>query len=224
MTRKLKTRRFLVPLCAVVFGVIVCCIGIGKMQERTEFVGKVDPNSGYRCRFTVPASWQHYNRPRYSDEQDIMDGSYFVPLAKSPVRQWIETHFLLASRTAGRSLISERAPLDYHATHLSPTYRTVHIQGGYPEITEVRSWKISREHLRIDGYAATLSRVDVPIWNRSRTDHGIWLVVYLPDQATVYVVGNPSVSPDFEQMAREMQMIISSFHVEKVAVSRGSRR
>jgi len=156
-----------------------------------------------------------------SRQPGYLDGGFFVPPAKSPIRQWIETHFLPGFPTTGRLLISGRATLDYNAFNLSPDNTPPQIQGGYPESTDRQLRKVSRQHLRIDGYPATLSRFERPKWNR--TEQGIRLAVYLPDQAILYEVRITTASPGFEEIARAMPQIIASFHVDRIAVSSGSR-
>ena len=102
----------------------------------------------------------------------------------------------------------------------SPFY----IDAGYPELTiKAQIRLLTKRRLRLDGYPATL--LDLAQTDSfGNTIRETFLLVYVPDKSIVFAIllGGDATQHGF--MDREMQAIISSFHVEKVAVPTDDRR
>jgi hypothetical protein len=219
MTRKLKIRLCLAAALAAT-GAIVCCAFIGKMHERTEFVGKMDPNSGYRCRFTISSNW-HNEVNASPDYPNMIDHDMFIA-PTNPMGQWIECH-LLHHGMADPPLIHLNT---YPGRWVSDL---IVFQNGYPEPSPLPNHQpVPHRHRWIDGFPATIEDDDFTIPN-GILYHSVCLYVYVPNHAILYTVlatAGPLGSEDrrqIEQIDHEMEAIIASFHVEKVAPAGGKR-
>ncbi|MCW3097485.1 MAG: hypothetical protein JWL77_3103 [Chthonomonadaceae bacterium] len=187
-------------------GVVVTCLFLRKVTQRTTFFGETDPASGYRCRITLPSDWKQKARLR-----EMADNSFFVASSSSPLQQWIESRLL--HRPASR-------PTTIYLSHSA--LRGFRLTGGYPEPTFVGQARLlTHRHLDVDGYHATMIRMNYPAL---ASLHSEVLFVYAPDHSTVYTVYGSAAASHEEQLDREMQGVIASFHVEKVAVPAGGKR
>ena len=191
-------------------GVVALYLVSNKPQKRRTIVGRVDPISGCRCRFTITYDWRIYSAANRQAGSRI-ESDVFLPAA-APAREWIEDHIL------HRSLV-EVPVISFVASPTTPRNAAVPIVDGYPELTPVGPRRlITYRHLRIDGFPATVvSSEEGPASHRFRRTA---LLVYVPDHSMLYeVTGSGGAA-----MNREMQAIISSFHLEKVAVPAGGKR
>jgi hypothetical protein len=59
--------------------------------------------------------------------------------------------------------------------------------------------------------------------NSGKSVYGTTLLVYVPNESLMYIVGGGASVSDDAQINREMQAIISSFRVEKVVPTGGKR-
>ena len=93
---------------------------------------------------------------------------------------------------------------------------------GYPEVswTEIEPG-LTQRHLTVNGCPATL--VERPIVVSGIPCRYILLLVYRPEHAFIYSVGGIAEAGNAGWFENEMQAIISSFHVEKVAPAAGRR-
>jgi hypothetical protein len=114
---------------------------------------------------------------------------------------------------------------DHTATSLSPpnislicpnansTQYIFQVQAGYPELVirnpANRNQVVTHRHLRIDGFPATI------VTGGDKSYCGTVLIVYVPDHSVSYVVTGGAHTQNAAPVNREMQAIISSFHVEK---------
>ncbi|MCW3095800.1 MAG: hypothetical protein JWL77_1418 [Chthonomonadaceae bacterium] len=90
-----RSRRKPLPVLAtaLVMGVVGLWLWIGKTNERKEFVGNIDPASGYRCRFTISPSWKRKNRDFGMEPWSLTEyDSFIVP--PSPIRQWVDSKLI----------------------------------------------------------------------------------------------------------------------------------
>ena len=221
-----------IPLlaCAVmVVGVILSWLWISKMNERTEFVGKADAASKFRCRFMVSSDWQAIANLRsaavrsassgvqpfhcWSGQSQVLEDETFTPLP-GPIRRWIDNHVL--HRQTGNSPSIHFSTLT--GTLVPWQYR---IEGGYPEPVVFNEECPLTRHLCVDGYRATV--VTYPIKPGEATRE-MWLLVYVPHHSLLYEVSVRARTSDFASIDREMQAIISTFHVENSAVPEGRKR
>jgi len=126
----------------IVSGVVVSCLLIIKAQERKEFVGNVDPESGLRCRFTISADWQQKADP--NSERDpwsrLVDHNSFIS-RPPPIRQWLDSHILHRS-------IAKPVETYLTTTKGNPLPKGFHLGNGYPEPKWYAFKIVTHEHLR----------------------------------------------------------------------------
>jgi len=215
-TRRFRWKPLGVLTAVLVVVVVATCLFVGKAQEQKEFVSQMDPESGYRCRFTVSSDWH-----KDSNSASGVPGSAFLymdsfsPAPPNPIMSWISTHLFHQTETAmlppNISLICPRP----HATR-----SIFQVQAGYPELVhrnQVNSNRITtHRHLRIDGFPAIVTTVADKSYN------GTMLIVYVPDHSVSYVVNGGTDTQNAAPVNLEMQAIISSFHVEKVPAPTGT--
>jgi hypothetical protein len=198
------------PLAAraviLVVGVVMPGLLIGKIWERQEFVGRVDPASGYRCRFTVSAEWKR--RLNTPDPAEPFESEAFT-LAHSPIGEWIDNHLLHRSLSDPPTIDLLDGRLNGRAgrgvTEFKPSF--------------LGSDQTDTDHrFKIDGYPS------VVLTMRSGWHYETKLIVYVPEVTVVYEISCKTEDEDIARVESEMQEIISSFHIDKVAVSEGGKR
>jgi hypothetical protein len=211
----------LVALAAVLTaGVVASCLLISKIHERKEFVGKVE--DGYRCRFTFSPTWQQYVEYGWEHvsppRPDYVDDAHFKPLPPSPVRQWMSAH-----------LFHQPAwPPDAHTFGISSCRREdfpcrIRLVGGHPEPIWVGNEQgLTQRHLIIDGCPATL--IQRPLVVSGTPCQWTLMLVYKPNNAFLYAVGGLTRITNDNWFHEEMEKIVSSFHVERVAAGAISKR
>ena len=137
----------------------------------------------------------------------------YFSLSTSPTRQWIDSHFL--HRSAAPPTIAFYAQI----VHVSVPNRWLHFVNGYPETPFLASTRVlAKSHLMVDGYRATVCTVE------QGSMHFVSLAVYLPDKSLLYCVGGLADRLTSASVDREMQAVITSFHIEKVAVPTSGKR
>ena len=182
----------------------IFCLALSKTHERQEFIGNVDPKTGYRCRFTLSSDWQRKKLLSRVGEVWL----FTPPLNTIRQRMYMylfpKTIFSVPSISFGDSTSIVRAQ--------------THLAGGYPDPNLPRSVHIdSLRHLVIDGFPATVTTTTTePL-------HAISLSVYVPQASGIYSIGGIATGANFALADREMQAIISSFHIEKVTSPRRKR-
>jgi len=196
------------PFAFIAFALVIVVIGAvvtGKMKERKEFIGRLDQATGYRCRFTLAPNWQRVNLAQ--DTQWISQEN-FSPSPPNPIRAWITTHLFHQAVSSHDSLM---------ITVISPKrsrFPFVQSQAGYPELPPYSPRTVlAHRHTRIDGFPATVIR----------TDAQTFLLVCLPDNTAWYIVTDSGTLSNSAQADREMQSVIASFHIEKVAAPTGGK-
>jgi hypothetical protein len=200
-----KRRRSLLPLGVLFIAVVL--IGLAgflwmrKMQERKEFVSKVDAATGYQCRFTMGADWKIERGTPAGEGYSQVD--QFQPPPPGPIQQWINDHLL------------HRPPLS--ANHgiwlMTYPYQTAlgfPLRGGYPDLSQPNP--SSSRNLIIDDCPSTLTTFTNP---RNPSFNMTTLFVITPDHKVVYHV-EAAYPANGDQIDREVQEIIRSFHVGKV--------
>lgn len=205
-----RRRRAVRPLFVLLVALLLIGLAafscLWKMQEREEIVSRVDPTTGYRCRFTVGADWTQRSNPFHVLPYE------FEQHPANPIRQWISEHlFRRALPHRKHSLIQFYAIGGYRAAF-------VPLNDGYPD---AHYWHAGRSvrHLKIDGCPATAVTYSNPgEYFPEETD----FLICTPDFKVVYqVLAYYSEAGDATD--REMQEIIRSFHVEKVDKPTGKR-
>jgi len=205
MSRRRRWQPLVVLTTVVVVGIVATCLLICKVQERRDFVGRVDTLSGYRCRFTLSSAWRQYDGPSQDDLGILSQEDSFCPPPPNPITAWIAVHLLhkvLPPETPTIALMMVR-----------PNSTMFHVRDGYPELAGANppSPDISQRHLRIDGCLAT-------VVTQTNSDYrAMWLIVSVPNVPVIYAVTAYDVPSDIAQSDHEMQAIMSSFHVERVA-------
>ncbi|MCW3055085.1 MAG: hypothetical protein JWN14_4255 [Chthonomonadales bacterium] len=210
-------------------GVILSWLWISKMNERKELVGKTDTVSKFRCRFTVPSDWQATDNLRrvavlsassgvqplhcWSVPSHVLEDETFTPLP-GPIRLWMD-NYVLHRRT-------DNSP----SIHLSTLTGTLvpwqyQINGGYPQPVVFDEERPLTRRLCINGYRATV--VTDPL-KPGEAMRKMWLLVYVPHHSILYEVSVSAETSDFAPLDREMQAIVASYHIEKVAGSAGDKR
>ena len=203
---KLTRWKTLVALAAVaVVGIVAACLLICKAQERKEFVGSVDPVSGYRCRFTLSSAWRKYDGLIDCYPPEVEEEDLFLPAPRNPMMSWI------ALRLFHHVFPPANSPT-IALMRLQPNTQRFHVRDGYPEPAWVNpsSPEFTLRHLRIDVFPATV------VTQTNKNYRGTWLIISVPNFPVLYAVHNYDAPADITQSDREMQAIISSFHVEKV--------
>lgn len=186
-------------------------------QKRTAFFGNVDKASGYRCRFTLSSNW-HRHDSLSELASDVVDVMSFTPPELSPVLRWIGSHIPHRSEsTQLPPFITPEISLITNTVR-QPSDASLFLNG-YPIVNE-RGRLLTERHLNIDGCPATV--VETDLTDTTPPIRAATLLVYTPDRKVVYIVRAFLLVPE-NQGDREMEAIIASFHIEKVAPPTGKR-
>ncbi|MCW3100600.1 MAG: hypothetical protein JWL77_6218 [Chthonomonadaceae bacterium] len=207
MRSRTRWKFFGILAAVVVLGAVGLCLWESKPPRRKEFIGQVDPVSGYRCRFTLSSEWREDKPEKGSD---LLSIDYFCPPVPNLIHAWIANH-----------LLHQVVPSATEPTInlLAPRISAVHvfkIQAGYPELINQPRY-FTHRHLRIDGFPATV------VTTSDKSDSATILLVYIPDHSISYRVTGSGTPYNAAETDREMQAIIASFHVEKVVPANGKR-
>jgi hypothetical protein len=203
-------RKLLTSLIAVlVMGVGVVWGLSGLRQNRTEFVGHINPVSGERCRFTLAADWKRQDGLIDARASGLLDLDTFTAPPPASVRKWITTHLFHSSPVRGDVPAIRLTSMKASAF---PGY--LQIQAGYPEMAPRPSlpYISSHRHLQIDGCPATMVAAS------DKQYSGAVLMVYVPKSSIMYIVSGYSTPQDIALINHEMQEVLSSFHVDQGAV------
>jgi hypothetical protein len=199
-----STQRKALSVLAVIItvGAIALCLPLGK-GNRKDFVGRVYPGTGYRCRFALSSAWKReHNTKETLGWMWIVEDSFVAP-SENPIWHWITLHLFPQKVSAGNA---RSISLDIIQTKGDP-FR-YYIVDEYPHPFYSHHLRPSpARRLIIDGYPATVTTV----------------IVYVPDHSVSYVVNGGTDTQNAAPVNREMQAIISSFHVEKVTPAGGER-
>jgi hypothetical protein len=210
MSKRLRWKSVIAFAVILVVSVIALCLLASKTPERKGFVGNMEPESGYRCRFTLSSSWRVTGRD-IALSPGVLDNATFKP-ARSPIREWID-RVLLHRQTAIQPMIGLRA-----VTKDTASWSDFKYQAGYPELwLGPREHILTRRRLWIDNCPATVVSFEL-----ARSHPHTLLSVAVPDHSVVFMIRDGNLKS--EDLNREMQAIISSFHIEKVAVGAGVKR
>jgi len=214
MRKMLRSRwQFLAVLVAVVTsGMVMLCLFATKMRERKVFV--VAPVDGYRYRCTLSVGWKP--RQRYTFNSPGLVNNYQFAPTTSPVREWIAIH--LFRQPPGKGRLPVMTPEIVMQTHKAKfPSNSVRMKSGYPE----PNWQgmlakiLAERHFRIDGCPATALR-----WETTTGSLGVCgtaLLVFQPENGNTYIVAGTADFQNRDRAASEMEEIIASFRVEKVA-------
>ncbi len=210
---KWKTAAVLVAIL-IVMGVVVCCVLLGKMQERKGFVSNV--TAGYRYRCTLSTNWKLAQASERSS-------TYFS--APNPIQEWISVHLFHQPPTNG-TLFNGRPELDLGIATSEEMPNFIKMEAGYPEpesgAISAGIKALTAKHFRLDGCPATMATMEA-IGPNGKNAHVTTLLVCPPNQVTTYLVFI-AAEPEYSTQAdREMQAILASFHVEKVAGTSGAK-
>ena len=167
-----------------------------KTHGREEFIGKIDPVSGVRCRLTVPLGYERSDSSLPSRHNRILDSASF----ETP-----------SGPTLSRP-DSEPPKIHIESSKAEDITDYIRIQAGYPErVKHLDDAVVAQRHTLVDGRPANLLQMSRPYYGRT-------LYVYVPNANIVYRVTVIAEPPDAEPIDREMQAILSSFRVEQAAV------
>jgi hypothetical protein len=204
-TPKTLWKRLAILAIVLVIGIVASCLALRKPQERNVFVGRIDPVSGYRCRFTLSPEWREDKSQKGNASLSV---DYFFPPPGNPIHAWIATYLL------------HQAASDPTITLLSPRNSIVQVfqmQAGYPAMIRP-PLHFTQHHLRINGFPATIINASY------KSDTATLLLVYIPDHSVSYRMIGTGTPYNAAETNREMQAIIASFHVEKVVVGTSDKR
>jgi len=208
--RRSRWKSVVVLATILTVGVTSACLLLFKAQKRQAFFSAVDPETGYRCRFTVSAGW-HIDVPVIWDSWQDMGSNSFTAPPPGPIRRWCETHLWHRSTSTPTRIYLASSSLQNYPLGLNE---------GYPgRIAFLNNPPLIYRHLRIDGCPATLCQSEVKRGGKSI--RATMLSIYSPASRTIYTIyGLPEIS-NSDQVYREVLEISESFHVEKV---KGDRR
>lgn len=105
------------------------------------------------------------------------------------------------------------------------TANLIKIVAGYPEpdAGAVGGMKtLTEKHFRLDDCPATVTKLEIP--GPGKIGSATALLVCTPDFATYFFAISIAEPPYSDQADHEIQPVISSFHIEKVAASASGRR
>ena len=197
-------------------GTIVSLVIVGKMRERRPFVGKVV--AGYQCRFTLATDWKPVEDSS-NVTTDMPEYHAFTGI-EPPIRVWISTHIFHRSRTAPRAL-EPTLVMETDSAHGRPD--VIQIRQGYPEPNLLGFGQVLAErHLQIDGCQATVVRIELALGGPPI--RGTFLCVSTPGASYTYLIGSVSDIPNSDRADREMQEIVTSFHIDKLAPPTSGKR
>lgn len=209
MSARFRWRSF--ALAAVLVGAVAFGLFLCKMRERKEFVSRVA--GGYRCRCTLSPDWKR------TEVWDVSPGlvEEAVFFARPTlIQEWIMTHLCGQPPSNLHSFLSqETLILETEAGKGIPATKG---QAGYPEL-DASAKPLMSKHYRIDGGLATLTVMDIV--HDGFTTRSTYLLVCTPDSRSQYRVCINAIPQLSVQVDREMAAILSSFHIEKVAVTSG---
>ena len=125
MPSRSRWKLFSALAAVLVVGVAALCLLVDKACERKEFVGKAEPLSGLRFRFTLSADWKqaHLN----NGPLPVGESQSFI-LPPSLIRQWIASPILHGS-------FFNRLRIDLLAGPVNVFNGSVQIVDGYPEVS-----------------------------------------------------------------------------------------
>ncbi|MCW3097372.1 MAG: hypothetical protein JWL77_2990 [Chthonomonadaceae bacterium] len=214
MSKKLQPRwKSLVVLSTATISIVLYVL-VGVRQERQEIVGRVQ--SGYRYRFTLSSAWQgDAGHLRMLDADtgagNGLDDYVFKP-RPSPLLLWSYRHLLHRPPPA-----SPEIRLTTYAINDLPTFNFLHrFQGAYPEpILGDQERMVTHRHLTVGGCPTTVVRLEKTEFGRSCP--GTQVLIDVASHTIVYDLHGYSLSPA-DDVNHEIETILSSFHVEKVAV------
>lgn len=218
MFKRVRSKSVVASVVALVTGIVATCLLIDKIKERTDVVSK--PVMGYRYHFTRPSDW--HIAQDYSDASHGMPEAYtFVPTPR-PIREWIAVHLFHQPPHSVPFIVEQpRYSMETETALAAP--HDIQIKSGYPEPDfQGRMQVLSERHLRIDACPATVFRCEM-VLQMGTTFHVTMLIVYQPDTGNEYTLQGWAERHYSDQIDREMQAIIASFHVEKVAAPVGSK-
>jgi len=204
---------------------------IGKMHERMEYIGQIDPKSRYRCRFTISPDWSEQAYSGHKEKNDI-DLNLFTARPPSPIQKWVQT-YLYHSPNPVKMLLTFQLERQIALESMAATKQgfqfgeQFYLQDGYPELEGFdHDNTLLERHIRIDGYPATFLTAEFLLASQPRKPayRATILLVYRSDGGMLYKVAGFAEPSDYESVQREMEAITSSFHVEKVPVPSGSKR
>ena len=206
--RRIRWKLFAPLITLLVMGTAACWFFLGKLRE--PFVSKVI--MGYRYRCTLSTEWKLTEAtskplPNPSEEYE------FSP-APSPIREWMAIH-LLQQSLRKRSSKSSSLPMLDLTTEVGRAMPHTKIISGYPEV-ETRA---PERRFQIDGCPATLTHFNLRALGMDVTYHV--LLVCTPNSTHTYCVNFMTNSKDSPKASRELESVIASFHVEKVAEAGG---
>ena len=184
---------------ALLIVVTATWLWIARMREPHLFVGKVDPETGYRCRFTHGFALTQTQRPNSGNS--LLDYAVFTP-PSGHLRQWLESHLFHQPVAA--------TPQDSQIV----LYSLAGIRIDRLNISH-RNDIVEQHDIRLSGYPATLLHLDS--WNGGKHTRGTELYVYGPDHTLFYYISGSAEGANYERVDKEMQAIIASFRLERVA-------
>jgi hypothetical protein len=176
--------------------------------QRTEFVGNVNPTTGYRCRFDVPFRWKFKDERGETFAPTCLDGGTFtVPgsLNKSAVE----------ARLLGPSL-PPKAPIivSFLSSRSGALLSGMRLKAGYPEYNYLDSTIPSHiQHFGMDGSAATM------ITKKGKHSFKITLMLYNSDCPAFYEMTTEGEMLDYKRITDEIALVIASFRIDKATVS-----
>lgn len=182
--------------------------------ERKEFVSRVHPISGARCRFTLSADWL-IRKFSYEQSEEAPEAYTFTAPPPNSVQRWTDRYLRHHEKYEPSILYLT----SYNAQHLPGHLK---ILMGFPETNLPPSVHVvTHRNLQLDHCPATLITLEQ---STAHSNRGSYLLVYGPDQEFVYIMGSATTPSNADQADREIQAIMASFHVEKVAPPPVGRR
>lgn len=229
--RNRSRRKFLVvSAVATTLVVAAACLWVGKMQARHEVFGGIDPASGFRCRYTVGAGWganvgqigsgsaASWKLEHFASGKSywILDANWFDAPRPSPLQEWIDSH-------SGKRAYQGPRSINQDTLRANDMAKLFPIRDGYPEpVLKPQAHILSHRHFRVDGCPATV--VDAEMLN-GESERTMIVCIYVPAPALLYELqfrGAPM--SESAPLDRELQAILASFHVEKIALPIAGKR
>lgn len=173
--------------------------------RRIEYVSNIDPNTGYRCRFTIAADWKLYRSPDYpGPNPTILDYQTFTPRPKPPLIEWICMRVLHQDlKVKHKDFMMLHCPSEYASAFI--------VEEGYPQQLDTPAQQVcSRRHMRLDGQPATLTAY------AASNNYGYVLLVKPKQQTIFYEFAFSAEEANVPGLQDEMEQIASYFRLEKV--------